>query len=535
MITSWDKFQKEFKRINVFLESDLPEFKYSTTQIVLNVLNLAKQKQRPIPSVVIIEKLGIHDLAKWRSETGLIGGILTVDNEYPSKLIGIENHWFVDKSAEGIVWHELGHLNHWKYNREWYTRKYNFSEDLKKYIIDNVSGYASTNSLEFAAEVFAGINGGKHKNYNKSIRDLYESILSSWTQYTPQFNKIERMISVDSNYDIETNKVKLITLLELKSLISNLGYNDLVSKGQKELGVIVPSNMIATSLRKISGALENLGIEVVEPNIIKLKIYINGPKDFIIRIRKKALQRITTNFNTNGTDNEKKFIAHIKTFLKDNEGYPIDIYFLENGKEFKIANVIKVEDVAHKVHSGNKADCLFITNDGKKVPLSIKQDNAGRWESVDSYWGEKGAKFLVYAVTTNQVELNQLPGGVWHITPQMAIKASDEEVIKVCFGKDIIRDHGAIIKRTFKQSDFKWDKENNTLYINVSNVIMDLNDMKALPNYYPYMEISNYPSRNVSAFKLRGLRPQAIPKFNLVSSGEKRHMIFGDEVRQWID
>jgi hypothetical protein len=371
------------------------------------------------------------------------------------------------------------------------------------------------------------------------VLDLYELLLSkesvSGKDITFEGKYKSRYVIKAGFVDLEKPKENPLvpTLLELKSLIANLGYNDFKQVGQKELGVIVPSNMVATALKKISDTLQNFDIQVVEPNIIKLDII--GKKDFIIRIRKKALQRITTNFNTNGKENEKKFIAHIKDFIKDNKGYPIDVYFLENGKEFKIPNLIKVEDVARHVHSGNKADCLFITNDGKKVPLSIKQDDAGRWESVDGYWGEKAAKFLAYAVTTNQVELNQLPNGVWYITPQMAIKASDEEAIKVCFGKDIIRDHGAIIKRTFKQSDFKWDKENNKLYVSVSNVIMDMNDMKALPEFYPYMEISNYKSRNMKAMKLRGLRAQALPKFNLTVSGDKRHQIFGDEVRQCID
>jgi hypothetical protein len=138
---------------------------------------------------------------------------------------------------------------------------------------------------------------------------------------------------------------------------------------------------------------------------------------------------------------------------------------------------------------------------------------------------------MVYAVTKGETDLRpDIYGGkdVWRLKPQIAIRAEKNEAEKVIFGKDIIVKGGAVLRKTFKQTDFDWDNESETLTINVNNVITKMEDVPE--RYFPYFEVYNSGSRVVKVIKLPGIRVAASYQHRITSA----YKIFGPEVRQWL-
>lgn len=72
------------------------------------------------------------------------------------------------------------------------------------------------------------------------------------------------------------------------------------------------------------------------------------------------------------------------------------------------------------------------------------------------------------------IELKQHEEGYYTITPNFAVRATDEETKNVVFGSDIYG-NGAVITRTFKSDDFQINE--NILKITCSDIIEDMSDI----------------------------------------------------------
>jgi hypothetical protein len=79
-----------------------------------------------------------------------------------------------DPSFAGIINHELGHMEHARAVGDRYDNVRNayFPADLKDEIRQSVSRYATTNGLEFVAEVYAGRATGRE--YSEAIMRFYK-------------------------------------------------------------------------------------------------------------------------------------------------------------------------------------------------------------------------------------------------------------------------------------------------------------------------------------------------------------------------
>jgi hypothetical protein len=87
------------------------------------------------------------------------------------------NRWMASGHPMAIVDHEIGHAKHHAAIQARYREaamRQPFDPDMAKRIEGWVSGYASANPLEFVAEVYSGLKGGKV--YNKAVMDYYDSL-----------------------------------------------------------------------------------------------------------------------------------------------------------------------------------------------------------------------------------------------------------------------------------------------------------------------------------------------------------------------
>ena len=78
-----------------------------------------------------------------------------------------------DPTFAGIINHELGHMEHARAVGDRYDNVKNayFPPDLKDEIRQSVSRYATTNGLEFVAEVYAGRAAGRE--YSEAVMRFY--------------------------------------------------------------------------------------------------------------------------------------------------------------------------------------------------------------------------------------------------------------------------------------------------------------------------------------------------------------------------
>lgn len=325
------------------------------------------------------------------------------------------------------------------------------------------------------------------------------------------------------------------TLTDIQKIISDLGYNEFKpGKTKNELGIIVPANLVAKAVKEIQEKLFLFKSEIIPPNQIKIKTINPTSKikyDLFLRVRRKKDQPANI---THGINNEKDFIAAVSGYIRDSisldETHKIDINFQVDGvTKFAIKNATGIihvgKETQKKNESGerirNKADVHIITNKGN-IPLSVKEDTSGFWESVDVFWGKQAMKLIKWMFKQKQSQLrkqveikNDKTLHYWTLTKTFALRATPQEVLSVCFGDDIINHHGAIIKKNFILADFDWDEDNeNTLNINCTYVIQRLYEIPE--DLYPYIWISNDKTRKVKAIGIRGLRPHAACKFKVM-------------------
>lgn len=145
------------------------------------------------------------------------------------------------------------------------------------------------------------------------------------------------------------------------------------------------------------------------------------------------------------------------------------------------------------------------------VPLSIKQADAQYWESADTLWGKEADLLVTHLAETNKIDLIKIGGTradgapIVHITPEVSVRATEEQAKNVVFGSDILEQNGAVIKQTFCADDFFiHDNCPNLLCIMVDEIITSLDDLSE--SMEVHFLIRNDKSRARPAYKYPGIR-----------------------------
>jgi hypothetical protein len=298
--------------------------------------------------------------------------------------------------------------------------------------------------------------------------------------------------------------VKTILPTELKAVIAAAGYKDVRTLGPNAFGVIVPKTQVAGVVPALKSAFEEYKPRVMSDVELRVGVVSVFAKNANMQRQRAGL--------TMGRGNEKNLQQAIREYRTD-YGKPITVEFkMRSGsRKFVCKDIMEVDHVGAKgIFKRNKADVHLVTSKMTIYPISIKDTNAGAWESADTYWGEKSKQFLMWALDTKQTLLEQT-AGIYALRPPIAIAASPTELRDVVFGADIYG-RGAVIVERFNVNSFKWDFTRDVLQVLCEGIILTETDID--PTHMPYFQIRNDRTRDPKFLK-PGLRTIASMKNHL--------------------
>lgn len=281
----------------------------------------------------------------------------------------------------------------------------------------------------------------------------------------------------------------------IQTRLFQMGYT-IKKDSSRTLSVLVDTNRV-DALEKIAKEFSDLKA-YYDPNKGSSSVGAVVAGAFTIKARPASKQ----GKKSAGLDNEDAMIDNIKMFVK---GGSIHINITDGKKNHRYEDVIDIKGVGGDTTDRKKADVILVLKNGTEIPISIKKDNAEMWESADSYWAPVAKKIVDREEANGTITVSP-KGGVSYITPNIAIKADDEEKKAVVFGNDLLG-KGFVVVRTFRATDFKLDESGETLTISVTKIIDKMSDLK--DTYEIYFLIRNDSSRKGS--KIRpGLRVLAV-------------------------
>jgi hypothetical protein len=296
-----------------------------------------------------------------------------------------------------------------------------------------------------------------------------------------------------------------LTKIELMTTLKKLGFHDVKELSSTKYAILVANTSIRVpSLTKIQNAFKGKYTVKFDKSTNLSSIgHLVIDNTFLVTAKPKNRQGTASA----GVDNEVMMVQEINDAIKDSDNRSITLIFKEGGKAFKIPDV-KEAIRAGADTAGRKKSDVNIVSGNKSIPISLKKDNAENWESADSYWGQIARQYVDAAVENGDVKLEQ-EGKVYKIVPNLAVKSTKEEKTNVVFGSDILPGKGAVIKKTFSKSDFKFDGKNNILTINVTEIIRSLADIEGSPSDVWFL-IRNDKTRLGSPIGYPGLRVLAV-------------------------
>lgn len=240
-----------------------------------------------------------------------------------------------------------------------------------------------------------------------------------------------------------------INATTLKAILSGVGYTDVKNITSTSFGVVVAP----TKVDKVIPTLVE-AFKAYKPTVVSSREIRVGDKT--IYAKNKDQQRGVA-WKSHGRGNEWEFVLNLREWMKD-YGKPLTIAFYSNGHSKFVAKCVKsVEHTGAKnIFQRQKADVHLVTVDGKRIPLSLKDETAGYWESADSYWGERAATFVQWALKQRGTALDDNGSGGVSLRPPIAIPATQKETADVVFGADIAS-HGAVVVERWRADSFKWN------------------------------------------------------------------------------
>ncbi len=169
----------QFKKMTISVENFDP-MDNTVLKITLACFKEIRRKGFPIPSTLLKDTHTRDDdrVGAFRYKTGGNNGSIILNYENPGifrrNLEANSSSYQIGKGLEGLLWHECGHLYHFKTNSTEFIKKQ--PVPLVEQVVKEVSKYAAVNSREFVAEVFSGINN-LNKHFDPKIMAIYNWFL----------------------------------------------------------------------------------------------------------------------------------------------------------------------------------------------------------------------------------------------------------------------------------------------------------------------------------------------------------------------
>jgi len=287
-----------------------------------------------------------------------------------------------------------------------------------------------------------------------------------------------------------------MTIDNIENLLKGMGFKKLKRDSGRTVSILTDDNRVDV-LEKVAKSFGELGAKY-DPNKGSSSVGAVTMGMFTIKARPASKQ----GKKSAGLDNEDAMIDGIKQFT--NNG-PMTVRITDGRKSYTYKDVIDVEEVGRDTSNRKKADVRLVIKGGKKIPISIKKDNAEMWESADSYWAATAKKIVDNLEKDGEIELTK-NGTVWKMKPNLGVPADPTEKRNVVFGSDLLN-KGFVVVRSFRSSDFTIDKTGDILEVRVTKIIDKMTDLKGDADIF--FLIRNDSSRKGS--KIRpGLRVLAV-------------------------
>jgi hypothetical protein len=287
-----------------------------------------------------------------------------------------------------------------------------------------------------------------------------------------------------------------VEVTDMENRLKLMGYTNLKRDSGRTISILTDGNRVEV-LEKVAKQLQDMNAKY-DPDKGSSSVGAVVAGIYTIKARPASKQ----GKRSAGLDNEDAMISGIKQFTK---GGPITVEITDGTKSYTYEKVVDVEEVGRDTANRKKADVRLVQEDGTKIPISIKKDNAEMWESADSYWAPTAKKIVDRLEKEGEIEITK-KGAVFYMTPNLGVPATEREREAVVFGSDVLN-KGFVVVRTFRGSDFKVTDNGDTLEIKVTKIIDKMSDLKG--KYGIYFLIRNDSSRKGS--KIRpGLRVLAV-------------------------
>lgn len=275
-----------------------------------------------------------------------------------------------------------------------------------------------------------------------------------------------------------------------------MGFKKFKKESSKTISILVEGNRIDV-LERVEKDFADMNAKY-DPNKGASSIGAVVADGFTIKAKPASKQ----GKGSAGLGNEDAMINGIEQFTK---GGPITVCITDGKKKYEYKNVIGVEEVGRDTTNRKKADVRLKIKGGKKIPISIKKDNAEIWESADSYYSSIAKKVVDREEIRGTIAIEQ-KGSISYMQPNLGIKTTNSEKRDVVFGSDLLN-KGFVVVKTFRGSDFQMSKDGDMLYVYVTQIIDKISDLKGKDDIF--FLIRNDSSRKGS--KIRpGLRVLAV-------------------------
>lgn len=233
---------------------------------------------------------------------------------------------------------------------------------------------------------------------------------------------------------------------------------------------------------------------------------------------------------------------------------PVDITFMDGRKSFTCWSVTDVECCSKDVSGNKKADIILYSEpQDKKYYISLKQDDADNWESIDKKakktnderYSEIGRTFdAIHQIRKgeNGIESSLLEqdskDGKWMFkqpyTSGVAWKPSKRLAYEAVFGSDIKSGCGCIIKKTFQEGYEVHPKRTagikgirKTAVIEVSKIFTSMKDIQGT-DFEPWIHVRNDKSRNAffsNGMRFKGIRANIATRKRVWGIGCRRNIL----------
>lgn len=279
----------------------------------------------------------------------------------------------------------------------------------------------------------------------------------------------------------------------------NLSQDNFDLMSSKTFKILLPSNFKLSRTELLSDLEKNPDFKFDNNSI--------GSGSSIGRLKYKDSVIIYIKFKdkqgqfSSGKINESLFFVLINKTIQD-AGRPIDIILKSSNKSLRFTDVDKCLDSSRtKTESYLKADAQLMSNEKVVANISLKQENAIRWESSKTRLKSVYDNFIQKALSgeLQDITLKPIEGAknryklfnptTSKIIPKVIIKNTPKEIEEdTIFGKDDPKT--IVIKQNFENYS-NYTFENNTLTINCKNIYTDVSDV-ADTSEEPIFAFSNH-------------------------------------------